>query len=113
MNKEIYQDSLRIIGKIEKLDGLRVSRTGLPSVYFTISIPNDRAIQPILIPCNIYSKNAEDFEKKQLAGTIKVGSFIEVVGTHMNKNMGSHISLQIKVKTFEVIEKDKNLFGES
>lgn len=111
MNKEIYQDSVKIIGKIEKLDCLRFGNTGLASFYFVLSIPNIKAKRNIFLPCTIYGNKAEEIEKLVSNHKIKLGDLLDVTGSHMNKNKGDHTSLEIKVSQFEEIGKENSLFG--
>ena len=71
--KDIFLDSVKIIGKIEKLDSLRYGTTGLASFYFVLSLPNPKAKRGIYIPCTIYGNKAEELEKLVINRKIKLG----------------------------------------
>lgn len=109
--KDIFQDSVKIIGKIEKLDSLRYGTTGLASFYFVLSLPNPKAKRGIYIPCTIYGNKAEELEKLVINRKIKLGDSLEIIGSHMNTYKDKHTALEIKVSQFEQIDNDTNLFG--
>jgi len=113
--KDIFQDSVKIIGKIEKLECLRYGTTGLASFYFVLSIPNPKAKRNIYIPCTIYGNKAEELEKLVVNRKIKLGDMLEITGSHTNTYKDKHTSqerplgLEIKVSQFEEVGKDIGL----
>lgn len=108
--KEIYQDQVKIIGNIEKLDCLRVGIIGIESFYFVLSLPNPKAKRNIYFPCTVYGNKARELEKLISNHTIKLGDMVEMTGSHMNKNKGNYTALEIKVSQFEKIQ--HSLFAE-
>ncbi|MDK2819202.1 MAG: hypothetical protein KFW21_07135 [Spirochaetota bacterium] len=110
--KDIFQDSVKIIGKIAKLDCLRYGTTGLASLYFVLSLPSaneeilfkDKVKRDIYIPCTIYGDKAEELGKLVTNRKIKLGDSLEIIGSHRNIYKDKHTALEIKVNHFEEIQ---------
>ncbi len=108
---ELFQDTVKIIGEVHKLDGLRASRLGLESIFLLIKVPNPQAKRPVFIPCKIYGNKAVELEKLMHSGKIKVGGMVEAHGTHANNyNSNNNISLEVKLSSIEKFK--ANLFEE-
>lgn len=94
------QDKVVLMG-VEYLDSLRCTPTGLESYFLILSTPS-KATRPTRLPCTIFGKQAEEFDKLVKSGLYK-GDFVNAVGHHRNvfQNKGKSWRLEIQLTSIE------------